>query len=406
MAEQGLAQSGCVTDECAAEVGQLLGVQYMINGVLGKMGDSYTIDAKMFSVETGETVESVNTTYEGEIEGLLLEMQILSWEIVGLEVPPRLKLQRAGETEKPTMAVIDFDGRGISVLEAQTLTDRFTTELGYTDRVRMVDRRTMTDVLSEQGFSSGECTSEECAAEVGAALGVEFMINGSIGKIGNTYTIDCKMFSVATGAAESMKNLSYQGEVDGLITEMEILAWDILDLTIPTNLVKKRQMGTRAFLESTAFAAVKTKTGALLRSAAFPGLGQLYNDKKIEGYSLLGLEAILIGMTLSNYSAFNSAQTDYNNNLVSYNSASTLDDIAHYRTLVEEADQEMVKRNNNLLLFSSLTTVVWIGNMVHAYLTGPEDEDDRPDDREAARSISVAYDPNFNRTVLKWEFDL
>ena len=26
MAEQGLAQSGCVTDECAAEVGQLLGV--------------------------------------------------------------------------------------------------------------------------------------------------------------------------------------------------------------------------------------------------------------------------------------------------------------------------------------------------------------------------------------------
>ena len=402
MAEQGLAQSGCVTDECAAEVGQLLGVQYMINGVLGKMGESYTIDAKMFSVETGETVQAVNTTYEGEIEGLLLEMQILSWEIVGLDVPPRLKLQRAGETEKPTMAVIDFDGRGISVLEAQTLTDRFTTELGYTDRVRMVDRRTMTDVLVDQGFSSGECTSEECAAEVGAALGVEFMINGSIGKIGNTYTIDCKMFSVATGAAETMKNLSYQGEVDGLITEMEILAWDILDLNIPTNLIKKRQMGTRAFLESQAFAAIKTKTGALLRSAAFPGLGQLYNDKKIEGYAFLGLETVLIGMTLSNYSAFNSAQSDYNSNLSAYNSSSTVDDIAHYRTLVENADQEMVQRNNNLLLFSSLTTLVWIGNMVHAYLTGPKDEEDR----EAARSISIAYDPNFNRTVLKWEFDL
>ena len=127
------------------------------------------------------------------------------------------------------------------------------------------------------------------------------MINGSIGKIGNTYTIDCKMFSVATGAAETMKNLSYQGEVDGLITEMEILAWDILDLTIPQNLIKKRQMGTRAFLESQAFAAIKTKTGALMRSAAFPGLGQLYNYKKIVGYSFLGLETVLIGMTLSNY---------------------------------------------------------------------------------------------------------
>ena len=406
MAEQGLAQSGCVTDECAAEVGQLLGVQYMINGVLGKMGDSYTIDAKMFSVETGETVQAVNTTYEGEIEGLLLEMQILSWEIVGLQVPPRLKLQRAGETEKPTMAVIDFDGRGISVLEAQTLTDRFTTEMNYTDRVRMVDRRTMTDVLVEQGFSSGECTSEECAAEVGAALGVEFMINGSIGKIGNTYTIDCKMFSVATGAAESMKNISYQGEVDGLITEMEILAWDILDLNIPQDLIKKRQMGTRAYLESQAFAAVKTKQGALMRSAAFPGLGQLYNDKKIEGYAFIGLEVILLGMTLSNYSAFNAAQSDYNSNLVSYNAASTQDEIASYRALVEEADQEMVKRNNNLLLFSSLTTVIWIGNIVHAYLTGPEDVEARSDDRSAALPIRIAYDPTSARTILKWEFDL
>ena len=406
MAEQGLAQSGCVTDECAAEVGQLLGVQYMINGVLGKMGDSYTIDAKMFSVETGETVQAVNTTYEGEIEGLLLEMQILSWEIVGLQVPPRLKLQRAGETEKPTMAVIDFDGRGISVLEAQTLTDRFTTEMNYTDRVRMVDRRTMTDVLVEQGFSSGECTSEECAAEVGAALGVEFMINGSIGKIGNTYTIDCKMFSVATGAAESMKNISYQGEVDGLITEMEILAWDILDLNIPQDLIKKRQMGTRAYLESQAFAAVKTKQGALMRSAAFPGLGQLYNDKKIEGYAFIGLEVILLGMTLSNNLAFNAAQSDYNSNLVSYNAASTQDEIASYRALVEEADQEMVKRNNNLLLFSSLTTVFWIGNIVHAYLTGPEDVEARSDDRSAALPIRIAYDPTSARTILKWEFDL
>ena len=407
MAEQGLAQSGCVSDECAAEVGQLLGVQFMINGSIGKLGDSYTIDVKMFSVETGATERSKNVTHEGDIEGLLVEMQILAWEIVGLSAPPALKLKRAGETEKPTVAVLDFEGRGISMMEAQTLTDRFMTAMANTERVRLVDRATMGDVLSEQGYSTTECTSDECAAEVGAMLGVQLMVNGSIGKIGNTYTIDAKMFSVATGAAESMKNLSYQGEVDGLITEMEILAWDILDLTIPQNLVKKRQMGTRAFLESQAFAAVKTKTGALLRSAAFPGLGQLYNDKKIEGYSFLGLEAILIGMTLSNYSAFNSAQSDYNSNLASYNSASTLDDIARYRTLVEEADQEMVKRNNNLLLFSSLTTVVWIGNMVHAYLTGPEDEeDDRPDDREAARSISVAYDPVFNRTVLKWEFDL
>jgi len=99
----------------------------------------------------------------------------------------------------------------------------------------------MNDVLAEQGFEAGECASDECAAEVGAMLGVEYMISGAIGKLGDTYTIDAKMFSVATGAAESMKSITYSGKVDGLIIEIEILAWDILGLDPPRALKKKRK---------------------------------------------------------------------------------------------------------------------------------------------------------------------
>ena len=152
MAEQGLAQSGCVTDECAAEVGQLLGVQFMVNGSIGKLGDKYTIDAKIFSVETGATERTVSATHEGDVSGLLIEMQLLAWEIVGLQAPQRLRLQRAGEIDKPTVAVLDFEGRGISMLEAQTLTDRFTTAMNKTGKVQMVERGVMSEVLEEQGL--------------------------------------------------------------------------------------------------------------------------------------------------------------------------------------------------------------------------------------------------------------
>ena len=241
MQEQGFQQSGCTSDECAAEVGQLLGVQFMISGSIGKMGKSYTIDCKMFSVETGETVRSKNATHDGDISGLLTEMQIMAWEIVGLEAPGKLKLKRAGKEASTTVAVLDFEGRGITMQEAQTLTDRFTTSLSSTEKVILVERGTMNDVLEEQGFQAGECASDECAAEVGAMLGVEFMISGAIGKLGDTYTIDAKMFSVATGAAESMKSITYSGKVDGLIVEIEILAWDILGLDTPRALKKRRK---------------------------------------------------------------------------------------------------------------------------------------------------------------------
>ena len=141
------------------------------------------------------------------------------------------------------MAVLDFEGRGITTQEAQTLTDRFTTSLASTEKVTLVQRGTMMDVLEEQGFEAGDCASDECAAEVGALLGVEFMISGAIGKLGDTYTIDAKMFSVATGAAESMKSITYTGRVDGLIVEIEILAWDILSLNPPRKLKKRQKAG-------------------------------------------------------------------------------------------------------------------------------------------------------------------
>ena len=241
MAEQGLAQSGCVSDECAAEVGQLLGVQFMINGTIGKLGDTFTIDVKMFSVETGATERSVNATHKGDISGLLTEMQILAWEIVGLQAPQRLRLQRGGEQDKPTIAVLDFEGRGISAMEAQTLTDRFTTAMSNTGRVQLVERGVMSEVLEEQGMTGSDCSSQECAAEVGAMLGVQFMVNGAIGKLGEAYTIDIKMFSVATGAAENMQSVTYEGKVEGMIVEIEIMSWTILGLDPPKDLIKKRR---------------------------------------------------------------------------------------------------------------------------------------------------------------------
>jgi len=420
MAEQGLAQSGCVSDECAAEVGQLLGVQFMINGSIGKLGDSYTIDVKMFSVETGATERSKNVTHEGGIEGLLVEMQILAWEIVGLSAPPALKLKRAGETEKPTVAVLDFEGRGISMMEAQTLTDRFVTAMANTERVRMVDRATMGDVLNEQGYSTTECTSDECAAEVGAMLGVQLMVNGSIGKIGNTYTIDAKMFSVATGAAESMKNLSYQGEVDGLITEMEILSWEILGLQVPKELQEKRRLGTQAYLQQQAGVAPKTQIGALMRGVAFPGLGHLYSNERKWAYRWMGLEAVMGALIYVTYSTYQSAHAEYDDHQALYRAETDIDLMLEHKQNRADSKTEIESTNGQLTMLAGIAGTFWVASAVHAYLNGPgsakkkrekkeKKAEPEPAVEEQALSrvdINLAYDPALQQAQLKFSVPL
>jgi len=401
MQEQGFQQSGCTSDECAAEVGQLLGVQFMISGTIGKVGKTFTIDCKMFSVETGETIRAKNATFEGDISGLLTEMQILAWEITGLEAPGNLKLKRAGKDAQTTVAVMDFEGRGITMQEAQTLTDRFTTSLSSTEKVVLVERGTMNDVLEEQGFATGECASDECAAEVGAMLGVEFMISGAIGKLGNAYTIDAKMFSVATGAAESMKSITYSGAVEGLIIEIEILAWDILGLDPPRALKKKRNQGVPDY-SGVAAAKPKTKAGALLRSLVLPGFGQLYSGRKMSGFGFMLIEAGLIGMAAKSNSDYATFQSEFDAQLANYNAATVPEEIASYKVLVDQARTDMNGANDQLVLFSSAAAGVWVVNALHAFLTGPTFADSG---REGP-PVRIAFDPMTNQARLEWRIDL
>ena len=134
---------------------------------------------------------------------------------------------------KQTVALLEFEGRGISQLEAKTLTDRLMSEMVNTDAVIMVERNQMDEILNEQGFQQSGCTSSECAAEVGALLGVQNMGSGSFGKLGNSYTIDAKMFSVETGATIRTVSKTYKGPVDNLLTVIEVVGWEIVGLKAP-----------------------------------------------------------------------------------------------------------------------------------------------------------------------------
>ena len=139
----------------------------------------------------------------------------------------------------------------------------------------MVERRMMGELLEEQGFQQLGCTSDECAIEVGQLLGVEFILGGAIGKVGETFTIDARMISVETGVTERVKELTYEGKVDGLITEIQVLAYTMVDVKPPQALLDRRTGGAT-------ITNPKTKLGALMRSAILPGFGQIYSETHLQ----------------------------------------------------------------------------------------------------------------------------
>ena len=142
---------------------------------------------------------------------------------------------------RDSYAVLDLEGRGISALEAATLTDRMRSEMVKTGAVTVVERGQMQQILSEQDFQMTGCTSDECAVEIGQMLGITKMVAGSIGKIGSTYTVDLRTIDVASGAIENTMTRDYRGEIDGLIVEIEHISWELVGLVHPDELIQQLQ---------------------------------------------------------------------------------------------------------------------------------------------------------------------
>jgi len=143
------------------------------------------------------------------------------------------------KTKKMHVAILDFEGRGIPKTEAATLTDRFRNEIVNKGLFTILSRGNMQDVLTEIGFQESGCTSIECAVEAGKVLNVDKMIAGSIGKIGNTYTIDISFLDVGTSRVEWSSVKDFRGEKDRLLETLKIIANDL-----SSNFLKKDEVGS------------------------------------------------------------------------------------------------------------------------------------------------------------------
>jgi len=118
-----------------------------------------------------------------------------------------------------SVAVVEFEGKGVTKQEASALTDRFRDELFKSGRFQVMERAYMEQILKEQGFQTSGCTSNECMVEVGQLVAVEIIVGGSISKIGAIYSISARMISVESGKILNVSNYDFQGDISGLMTD-------------------------------------------------------------------------------------------------------------------------------------------------------------------------------------------
>jgi hypothetical protein len=192
------------------------------------------------------------------------------------------------------------------------------------------------------------------------------MINGAIGKLGDTYTIDVKMFNVQTGPAERTKNVTYTGPVDGMITEIEILAWLMMGLEPPDYLVEKQDKSGERLTDVLANFLLNYK--ATVRSALVPGWGQLYYKDNTMAGMLMGGGA-LMGFMLynarNNYKSSKAKAIEFHG---LYMDATKLVDLRSHKATSKDHLSDTKRANNKIIIYGTLLGLTYATNVFHAYM--------------------------------------
>jgi len=120
-----------------------------------------------------------------------------------------------------SVAVLDFDGIGISKDEARALSGRFGTEFMAVSKgtYKVVERNQMGQILEEQGFQNTGIVSSEDAVKMGEALGADFIVSGSISKVGSLYSINARLLNVQSAEIEKSISHDHMGDIVDLMTK-------------------------------------------------------------------------------------------------------------------------------------------------------------------------------------------
>ena len=125
-----------------------------------------------------------------------------------LAAPDAAAADQAQAPERPTLVVAPLRALGVQASEAEIMTNEVRTQAVRAGRYTVVAPEDMEAISAElERQLAGGCDETSCIAELGGALGAQFLITGTMGKLGSRYTINLKLVDIEQVRAVRTENL-------------------------------------------------------------------------------------------------------------------------------------------------------------------------------------------------------
>ena len=348
-------------------------------------------------------------------------------------------LSFAQEQKLFTIAVLDLEANGVSIVEAKGLSEKIRTRITWlinnevyknnpgTDLYSVVERSQMDKVFEQFEIQNTGCTDISCAIEFGKMLNVERIIIGSVNLIGQTYNITIRMIGVESSQTLSVSEIDYQGSIDGLLGSriQDVADQLLLGSTFenwgkteyvsisgtPENAVVSfngENAGTTPITNSIApvgnvtveiqkrgyedhsekislrkgdsvqlkyILFPKTRKKTFIKSLYFPGSGQRYADYKGKGYLISFLQVASIAGLIQTTMMSIDAKKEYDDAKDAYYNSATPESYDVTYQIVQDKYDDANQAHTFQLISAGMLAGVYLYNIIDAALTEPKRED-------------------------------
>ncbi len=158
---------------------------------------------------------------------------VLSTLMVAAPLPSRADVPAVVAAPEPAPAIDQklamwrFDALGIDPELVARLETLFRMELDRLNKQPMPTRRAIERTITGD---ARDCTGEDkCLAAIGKRLGVDVIVTGTVGQLGDTYVLTIKAVDVATARAlQKIQSDPLRGQPDELIEGVRVAAYRLL----------------------------------------------------------------------------------------------------------------------------------------------------------------------------------
>ena len=226
-----LRDMGCSDESCVAELSKIANAKVVLTGSVGRVGDEYTFNIALVEVSTttplGHAARTSRTP--GELREAIPDMVK---EVLGDKASESKARYQLPEGKTISFAVLDLKPLGIEKDTAINLTEVLAAEVKGIEGTSVVSRSDIASMLQmEANKDAFDCTDDtSCLAEIGGALGVDQLIVGDVGKVGERFVVSLRIVDARNPQALSRVNESFEGLESQLVLAVKHAVRDLLGI--------------------------------------------------------------------------------------------------------------------------------------------------------------------------------